>query len=113
MKLAERMLPIIAMSIVLVSSIEVQLVKRNVYIPQNTHFLANVELQKKNVELIPTSITLQTIVTNKIPKFADYFDFFYYLSPSDLLCYKNAIANEQYLFPCPFLSDRNSKTSIG
>lgn len=47
MKLAEMMLAILG--IVLVSSIEVQLVKRNVYIPQNAHFLASVELQKKNV----------------------------------------------------------------
>lgn len=48
MKIAMMIFIICALNIVIIRSIEVQLVKRNVYIPQNAHFLSNVELQKKN-----------------------------------------------------------------
>lgn len=42
MKIAMMIFTICALNITIISSIEVQLVKRNVYIPKNAHFLSNV-----------------------------------------------------------------------
>jgi hypothetical protein len=39
----------------------------------------------------------------------NYFDFFYYVSDSDIDCYNYAIGNESYLFPCPFLSNNYAR----
>lgn len=49
---------------------------------------------------------------NSIPRFSDYFDYFYFLTPTDLQCYANAIQNQSFLFPCPFLTNPYSKNRI-
>jgi hypothetical protein len=103
---------LLLVQVALIAAIEIQLVKRNVYIPQNSHYLSSLELQREDAELVPTTLELQTTITSTIPKFGDYFDYFYYLTPRDLECYQDAVQNESYLFPCPFLRNHYSKNRV-
>lgn len=66
--------------VISVAAIQIQLSKKNICILSNSQFISNIVLNKTNVELIPTTISLQTFVTNTIPSFADYFDSFYFLT---------------------------------
>jgi hypothetical protein len=98
--------------IVVLQAIEIQHRKRNLYVPQNSQFLTNVYLERKHTELIPTTLSLRTTVANSIPKFGDNFDYFPSLGPDDLKCYRNAIQSEYFLFPCSFLTNRNSEYCV-
>lgn len=64
---------------------------------------------REDAELIPINLTLQTTVTNTIPTFGNYFDYFYYLTPKDLTCYNDAVNNNSFVFSCPFTTNRYSQ----
>ncbi len=57
-------------------------------------------------------MSLQTSISNSVPRFGDYFDYFYFLTPTDLQCYTSAVHNDSFLFPCPFLTNHYSKNRI-
>jgi len=92
-----------------ISSINFVISKRNVYIEANSHYLSFIELERRNAELIPTNISMQTVISSTVPSYSYYFDYFYYLSQQDVSCYQQSVQNQSYLFPCPFINNKNSQ----
>lgn len=92
--------------------IMIQLGKTNLVVQQGSNYLSHVFINKSNSYLIPTTISMSTTIANTIPTFGNYFDFFYYLTPADILCYEQAVNNQSYMFPCPFIANKYSKIRI-
>lgn len=74
--------------------------------------ITKTKLIRNGTQLIPTNIALQTKVINTIPQSGDYFDYFYYLMENDLACYRNAVNNASFLFPCSFLTNHFTKNRV-
>lgn len=92
----------------MVSPINFVLVKRNISIPNDSQYIAKVDIIREDAELIPINISLQTSIENTIPSSNNYFDYFYCLANSDVTCYSESVNNQSYLYPCPFIDNRYS-----
>lgn len=92
--------------------IMIQLGKGNLVVQQGSSYLSNVLINKQNSYLIPTTIRLSTNIANSIPTFGNYFDFFFYLTQVDIACYEQAVNNQSFMFPCPFVANKYSKIRI-
>jgi hypothetical protein len=82
--------------------------KKNILVKESEYYMFNVALEKQNADLIPSYLDIQYDIYNYYGTSCNYFDFFYYVSQTDIDCYLNAIGNQSYLFPCPFLSNNYS-----
>jgi hypothetical protein len=90
-------------------SIKVKLVKRNVVVPNGDQYVSLINISKINAELIPTNLTLFSSVVNTVPSMGNSFDYFNYLINKDLTCYSEAVNNQSYLFPCPFVDTAHAQ----
>lgn len=52
-----------------------------------------VGLEKQNADLIPSYVDIEYDIYNYNGTSCNYFDFFYYVSESDIQCYNYAIGN--------------------
>ena len=68
-------------------SIIIQLGKSNLVVEKESSYMNQISINKTNSYLIPTNINFTTTIANTIPTFGNYFDLFFYLTPSDLECY--------------------------
>ena len=84
--------------------IQITMMKQNIFVPNDTQYVYKLSVQETDNSLNPFSnITLRNEITNTITTKAQYFDYFSYISSSDLACYKDAVGNKSYLYPCSFI----------
>lgn len=53
-------------------------------------------------------MSVQGTIANSVPSYNSYFDYFYFLTPQEVSCYQQAVNNQSYLFPCPFVNSKNA-----
>lgn len=58
-------------------------------------------------------MSVQTTISNAIPSYNNYFDYFHLLTPEDITCYLNSVNNKSYLYPCAFLNSKNTLKRSG
>lgn len=104
---------VLCLLISIVSPIDIWLRKDNIFIKNSTYYSFKTSLDQSQQQLIPCDITFDHMIENSLATTNQYFDYFTYMSPADLICYSEAIGNKSYLFPCPFLlSNPNVKQII-
>ena len=99
---------VMTMAIEVVQAINFKYTKRNVQVPKDSQYMATVEIQRQNAELTPMTIELQSGIVNTIPSYNNHFDYFDYLTEEDSNCYSQSVYNHGYLYPCPFLQNKNT-----